>query len=46
MGYIYEAMDRAKEAIIKAFNENEEKYSNIFKIMMRDGNVNYICLCM
>ena len=33
MGYIYEAMDRAKEAIIKAFNENEEKYSNIFKII-------------
>ncbi|XP_075674825.1 uncharacterized protein LOC142644020 [Castanea sativa] len=25
MGYIYEAMDRAKEAIIKAFNENEER---------------------
>ena len=33
MGYIYEAMDRAKEAIIKAFNENEERYSNIFKII-------------
>ena len=33
MGYMYEAMDRAKEAIIKAFNENEEKYSNIFEII-------------
>ncbi|KAK4581650.1 hypothetical protein RGQ29_025008 [Quercus rubra] len=33
MGYIYGAMDRAKEAIIKAFNENEERYSNIFKII-------------
>nr|XP_023900594.1 uncharacterized protein LOC112012442 [Quercus suber] len=33
MGYTYEAMDRAKEAIIKAFNENEESYSNIFKII-------------
>ncbi|XP_023904991.2 uncharacterized protein LOC112016725 [Quercus suber] len=33
MGYIHEAMDRAKEAIIKAFNENEERYSNIFKII-------------
>ncbi|KAK9995175.1 hypothetical protein SO802_024878 [Lithocarpus litseifolius] len=33
MDYTYEAMDRAKEAIIKAFNENEEKYSNIFKII-------------
>ena len=30
-------MDRTKEAIIKAiikaFNENEERYSNIFKII-------------
>ena len=26
-------MDRAKEAIIKVFNENEERYSNIFKII-------------
>ena len=33
MGYTYEAMDRAKKAIIKAFNENEERYSNIFKII-------------
>ena len=33
MGYIYETMDRAKEVIIKAFNENEERYSNIFKII-------------
>ncbi|XP_050255037.1 uncharacterized protein LOC126700916 [Quercus robur] len=33
MGYIYEAVDRAKEAIIKTFNENEERYSNIFKII-------------
>ena len=31
MDYIYKAMDRAKEVIIKAFNENEEMYSNIFK---------------
>ena len=30
MGYIYEAMDRAKEAIIKAFNENEEKVFKYF----------------
>ena len=33
MGNTYEAMDRAKEAIIKAFNENEESYSYIFKII-------------
>ena len=30
MGYIHEAMDRAKEAIIKAFNENEEKVFKYF----------------
>ena len=33
MGKIYEAMDRAKEAIIKAFNEKKEKYSEVFKII-------------
>ena len=33
MGYIYEAMDRAKEAIIKSFNEKEEKYKEVFKII-------------
>ena len=33
MGYIYKAMDKAKEAIIKAFNENKERHSNIFKII-------------
>ena len=33
MGYIYEAMDRAKEAIIKAFNEKKEKYNEVFKII-------------
>ncbi|XP_057994684.1 uncharacterized protein LOC110632183 [Hevea brasiliensis] len=33
MGYIYEAMDRAKEAIAKSFDENEEKYMTIFEII-------------
>ncbi|KAK9992360.1 hypothetical protein SO802_027345 [Lithocarpus litseifolius] len=33
MGYTYEATDRAQKTIIKAFNENEERYSNIFKII-------------
>ncbi|XP_028084973.1 uncharacterized protein LOC114286086 [Camellia sinensis] len=33
MGYIYEAMDRAKESIAKSFNEKEEKYKNIFEII-------------
>lgn len=33
MGYIYEAMDRAKETIKRSFNENEEKYEKIFTII-------------
>lgn len=33
MGYLYEAMDRAKEAITSAFNGREEKYKDIFKII-------------
>ncbi|XP_057986679.1 uncharacterized protein LOC110658706 [Hevea brasiliensis] len=33
MGYIYEAMDRAKEVIAKSFDENEEKYRTIFEII-------------
>ncbi|KAL5124661.1 hypothetical protein HKD37_02G005018 [Glycine soja] len=28
MGYIYEAMDKAKETIIKSFNNNESKYKD------------------
>ncbi|XP_050945491.1 uncharacterized protein LOC127150844 [Cucumis melo] len=35
IGYIYEAMDRAKEAIAKSFNNNEEKYKDIFTIIDR-----------
>ncbi|RDY10426.1 hypothetical protein CR513_05060, partial [Mucuna pruriens] len=35
MGYIYEAMDGAKEAIRKAFNDNEDKYKDIFAIIDR-----------
>ncbi|XP_055836281.1 uncharacterized protein LOC129904724 isoform X2 [Solanum dulcamara] len=33
MGYIYEAMDRAKESIEKAFNYDDKKYMNVFKII-------------
>nr|KYP55057.1 hypothetical protein KK1_001262 [Cajanus cajan] len=33
MGYIYEAMERAKEAIQISFNHNEEKYKDIFAIV-------------
>ena len=35
MGYIYEAMTRAKETIVKSFLSNEEKYKEIFKISDR-----------
>ena len=31
MGYIYETMDRAKEAIAKSFSNNEENYEEPFK---------------
>ncbi|WOL07425.1 hypothetical protein Cni_G16166 [Canna indica] len=33
MGYIYEAMDKAKEAIMKSFNNNESKYNEVFVII-------------
>ncbi|XP_052208194.1 uncharacterized protein LOC127811998 [Diospyros lotus] len=33
MGYIYEAMDRAKEAIANSFNGDEKKYAPIFQII-------------
>ncbi|KAL2337368.1 hypothetical protein Fmac_011814 [Flemingia macrophylla] len=35
MGYIYEAMERAKETIQKSFNHDEEKYKEIFAIIDR-----------
>ena len=35
MGYIYEAMHRAKEAIEKSFNGREERYKEIFEIIDR-----------
>ena len=38
MGYIYEAMDRAKETIQRAFNGNEDKYKEIFDIVDRRWN--------
>ena len=46
MGYIYEAMDRAKEAIKKAFNENEEKYKEIFAIIDRRWDYQLHIHCM
>ncbi|RDX75635.1 hypothetical protein CR513_44464, partial [Mucuna pruriens] len=35
MGYIYKTMDRAKEAIQKVFNDNEDKYEDNFAIIDR-----------
>ncbi|KAL6535714.1 hypothetical protein OROHE_012558 [Orobanche hederae] len=33
MGYIYEAMDRAKETIARAFDHDEHKYKTFFEII-------------
>jgi len=33
MNYIYEAMEKAKETIMKSFNNNESKYKDIFAIL-------------
>lgn len=33
MGYIYEAMDKAKEAIMKSFKNDESKYKDVFAII-------------
>ncbi|RVW79581.1 hypothetical protein CK203_051710 [Vitis vinifera] len=33
IGYIYEAMNRANDIIVRCFNGNEEKYKEIFKII-------------
>lgn len=39
MGYIYEAMDRAKEAIEKSFGGNEARFKEIFEIIDRRWDV-------
>ena len=33
MGYIYKAINRAKDTIVRIFNGNEEKYKEIFNII-------------
>ncbi|KAG5091249.1 hypothetical protein JHK82_050027 [Glycine max] len=38
MGYIYEAMDKEKETIIKSFNNNESKYKDVFAIIDKRWN--------
>ena len=39
MGYIYEAMNRAKDTIVRSFNGNEEKYKEIFKIIDKKWDI-------
>ncbi|XP_039046239.1 uncharacterized protein LOC120186354 [Hibiscus syriacus] len=36
MGYVYEAMDRAKEAITNSFNNVEDKYKDVFAIIDKE----------
>jgi len=38
MGYIYEAMDKAKEAIMKSFKNNESRYQEAFAIIDQKWN--------
>ncbi|RVW53215.1 hypothetical protein CK203_115599 [Vitis vinifera] len=38
MGYIYEAMNRAKDAIVRSFNGNEEKYKETSTSLIRGGD--------
>ncbi|KAL5154280.1 hypothetical protein HKD37_19G053669 [Glycine soja] len=38
MGYIYKAMDKEKETIIKSFNNNESKYKDVFAIIDKRWN--------
>lgn len=33
MGYIYEAMEKAKETIMKSFEMDERKYKEVFNII-------------
>nr|KYP33424.1 hypothetical protein KK1_045721 [Cajanus cajan] len=39
MSYIYKAMDKAKEAIMNSFNNNETKYKALFEIVDRRWDV-------
>ncbi|KAG4967812.1 hypothetical protein JHK87_033463 [Glycine soja] len=38
LGYIYKAMDKAKETIIKSFTNNESKYKDVFAIIDKRWN--------
>ncbi|KAI9157018.1 hypothetical protein LWI28_015540 [Acer negundo] len=43
MGYIYEVMDMAKEAIAKSFSCNESRYGEIFKLIDNRWNIQLHC---
>ena len=42
MGYIYAAMDRAKEAIAKNFKGKKEKYEKVFEMIDKRWDCIYI----
>jgi len=46
MGFIYEAMDQAKEQIKTAYKDRVAKYGPIWKIMIKNGTINSIALYM
>ena len=35
VGYIYEVMNRAKDTIVRSFNENEDKYNRYYRMGVR-----------
>ncbi|CAA0833259.1 hAT transposon superfamily [Striga hermonthica] len=39
MGYIYEAMDKAKEAIMTSFSNGERKYKDVFEVIDKMWNL-------
>ena len=45
MGYIYEAMEKAKEIIMKSFN-NDENTMMYLQSLITHGHVNFIAPCM
>ncbi|OIS96843.1 hypothetical protein A4A49_03079 [Nicotiana attenuata] len=46
MGYLYEAIDRAKETIEASFEGDLRKYEKVFENMTESGRINLIDLCM
>ena len=46
MGYIYEAKEKTKEAIIKSFEYNERSIRKSLKLLTMGGLANFITPCM